>query len=221
MSLPSVHGRPAADAKEPSQESGRARPARKRLMEAANRLFYQDGIRAIGVEAVVEQAGVTKMSLYRNFASKDELVTAYLTDRDGRYWQWWESVVARHPGRPRDQLLGLCAGIAKVAARPGFRGCPFTNAAIEFPSPEYPGRRVAEANKREMRRRLRALAGQLGAGDPDRLGDQLLLLMEGAYISSQTFPEDGPAAVLVAAAEALIAAGLAGRHPAGSESEAT
>jgi AcrR family transcriptional regulator len=185
------------------------RSARERLLDAANRLFYRDGIRAIGVEAVVALAGVTKMSLYRNFASKDDLVAAYLASRNQRYWQWWETVVARHPGRPRDQLRALFAGAAKVAVIPGYRGCPFTNAAIEFPEPDHPGRRVAEANKHELRRRLRALAQDAGAAAPDQLGDQLLLLLEGAYVSSQTFGGDGPAAALVAAAEALIGAASA------------
>lgn len=180
------------------------RPARERILEAADRLFYQAGIRAIGVEAVVERAGVTKMSLYRNFASKDELVAAYLEVRDRRYWQWWETVTARHPDQPAAQILALLAAIAKVAVVEGYRGCPFTNATIEFPDPEHPGRRVAVAHKREMRRRFRVLAAQAGAAEPERLGDQLSLLAEGAYASSQSFGSDGPAPAIVAAAGALL-----------------
>jgi AcrR family transcriptional regulator len=213
MSTRSAHGcpapgGPAPDGPAPDAGDGTrpapAPPARERILEAASRLFYGDGIRAIGIEAVVALAGVTKMSLYRNFASKDDLVAAYLAGRDRRYWHWWDTVIARHPGRPRDQLRALFAGAAKVAVVPGYRGCPFTNAAIEFPAPDHPGRRVAEANKQELRRRLRALAAETGAGTPDRLGDQLLLLLEGAYVSSQTFGPEGPAAAMVAAAEALI-----------------
>ncbi len=205
MSLTSAHGGIASGERVDPSGTG-TRSARERILAAANRLFYQDGIRAIGVEAVVEQAGVTKMSLYRNFASKDDLVAAYLAYRDGRYWQWWDTTVARHPGQPQEQLRALFAGVAKVATMPGYRGCPFTNAAIEFPAPDHPGRRVAEANKRELRRRLRELVAALGVADPDGLGDQLALLMEGAYVSSQTFGSDGPASALAAAADTLIAA---------------
>ncbi|MBI1208690.1 MAG: TetR family transcriptional regulator [Azospirillum sp.] len=210
MTTPSAPGGVASDeaaGTAPVPSPTGARSARERVLDAAKRLFYRDGIRAIGVEAVVEHAGVTKMSLYRNFSSKDDLVAAYLSDRDRRYWQWWDAVVARHPGQPREQLRALFAGVAKVAAMPEFRGCPFTNAAIEFPAADHPGRRVAEANKQELRRRLRSLAGDLGAADAEGLGDQLVLLLEGAYVSSQVFGRDGPVSGLAAAAAALVAAG--------------
>jgi len=202
MSRRPAHGGPASAGG--SCDTAAVPSARERILEAADRLFYQAGIRAIGVEAVVERAGVTKMTLYRNFASKDELVAAYLEVRDRRYWQWWEGVTARHPDRPAAQILALLAAIAKIAVVEGYRGCPFTNAAIEFPEPGHPGRRVAEAHKREMRRRFRALAEQAGAPEPERLGDQLSLLAEGAYASSQSFGANGPAPALVSAAEALM-----------------
>ena len=136
-------------------------PARERILESARRLFYERGIRAVGVEAVVEDAGVTKMSLYRHFASKDELVAACLGEREAAFWAWFDGKLAEHPGEPRAQLLALFRGLAKRTTAPGFRGCPMTNAAIEFPEPDHPGRRVAETHKRELRERLRELA----AGD--------------------------------------------------------
>src|SRR5215831_11853765 len=81
-------GRPSIPAKE----------ARERILAAVDELFYRDGVRAVGVDAVIEHAGVNKMSLYRNFASKDELITAYVEDRDRQYWVWWDKVMERHAG---------------------------------------------------------------------------------------------------------------------------
>lgn len=185
------------------------KPARERLLDVASDLFYREGIRAVGVDTVVAEAGVTKMSLYRSFASKDELVMAYLERRDKTYWAWWDDVVRRCP-EPREQLLTLVREIGERVSRRGYRGCPFTNAAIEFHDPGHPGRKVAEANKRELRRRLVALSQDLGAKDPEGLGEQLVLLIEGAYSSSQTFGPGGPTRQLSAAAAALADAQQAG-----------
>jgi AcrR family transcriptional regulator len=181
------------------------RPARERLLAVAGDLFYRQGIRSVGVDEIIAAAAVAKMSLYRSFASKDELVAEYLRENDARYWEHWESVIARHPGGPRAQLLALFRALARRAARPDWRGCPFTNAATEFPEPDHPARRVAEAHKRELRRRLRALARAAGAADPEALADQLVLLFEGVYASVQTFGAKGPGATVAAAAAALIA----------------
>jgi AcrR family transcriptional regulator len=182
--------------------------ARERLLAAANELFYRDGIRSVGIDEIIAAADVAKMSLYRSFPSKDELVAAYLRERDTRYWEWWDEVVARHPGKPREQLLALFRALAKLPARPGWRGCPFTNAATEFPEPDHPARRVAEDNKLKLRRRLRDLARDAGARDADSLADQLVLLFEGIYASAQTFRSPHPATRAVAAAEALLAVQL-------------
>ena len=180
--------------------------ARERLLEAAGELFYRQGIRSVGVDEVVARADVAKMSLYRCFPSKDELAAAYLEATDAGYWRWWDGVVARHPGNPREQMRALFRSLAKRAARADWRGCPFTNAATEFPEPDHPARHVAERNKRELRRRLLDLARALDARRPAQLADQLVLLFEGAYASAQTFGADGPAAAVAEAADALIAA---------------
>lgn len=184
--------------------SAAERPARGRILESARRLFYERGIRAVGVEAVVEDAGVTKMSLYRHFASKDELVAACLGEREAAFWGWFDGKLAEHPGEPRVQLLALFRGLAKRTTAPGFRGCPMTNAAIEFPEPDHPGRKVAETHKRELLERLRELAAGTGARDPEALADGLLLLFEGAYASSQTFGPGGPARSAALVAERLL-----------------
>jgi AcrR family transcriptional regulator len=203
----------AAAAKTPKQAGRGAEPPaapRERLLAVAGDLFYRQGIRSVGVDEIVAAANVAKMSLYRSFASKDELAAAYLEERDERYWRWWDAAVGLHPGEPRRQLKALFGSLAERTTRPNWRGCPFTNAATEFPEADHPARKIAEANKRELRRRLQALADAVGARRPAALADQLVLLFEGAYTTAQTFGADGPAKAVADAADALVAAQLGG-----------
>ncbi len=180
--------------------------AADKIRVTARDLFYREGIRAVGVEEIVNRAGVTKPSLYRAFESKDALITDCLRDYDWRFWEKFELAMAAHPGDPKAQLMAWFTGLSERAAQPGYRGCGMTNAAIEFPDRAHPARRVAEDNKQALRARLRELARALNARDPDALGDALLLLGEGAYASGQLFGEGGPAKALPAAVEGLIAA---------------
>jgi AcrR family transcriptional regulator len=203
--------RATAKTPRPAAKGGGSPPApRERLLAAAGDLFYRQGIRSVGVDEIVAEANVAKMSLYRSFASKDELAAAYLMERDGRYWRWWDGIVAKHPGDPRRQINALFRSLAERTTHPEWRGCPFTNAATEFPEPDHPARKIAEANKRELQRRLRALAEAAGASRPAALADQLVLLFEGAYTTAQTFGTDGPAKAVAGAADALVAAQLRG-----------
>jgi AcrR family transcriptional regulator len=192
------------------------RSARERIVRAARRMFYERGIRAVGVEAIVAEAGVTKMSLYRHFVSKDALVAACLAERVAGFWAWWDAALARAgpEADARAQILAVFEALGARATTPGFRGCPMTNAAIEFPGADHPGRRLSAAHKRELRERLEALGRDAGARDPVALADGLVLLFEGSYASSQTFGPDGPARSVTAAAEALLAAqGCVRRSP--------
>ncbi len=202
--------RKAAPAKTRELAEGALAPsARERLLAAAGDLFYRRGIRSVGIDEIVASADVAKMSLYRSFPSKDELVAACLEAHDARYWARWDDVAARHRGDPREQSRALFRALARRATRADWRGCPFTNAATEFPEPAHPARQVAERHKHELRRRLLDLARALDARRPAQLADQLVLLFEGAYSSAQTFGAGGPAGAVAEAAEALIAAHLA------------
>lgn len=185
-----------------------SKPVRERIFEVARDLFYRRGIRAVGVETIVAEAGTTKMSLYRHFPSKEDLVVAYLTERNQQYWRWWDETMAQHPGDARRQIHDYFTWVASRVTKPGYRGCPMTNAAVEFPEPDHPGRAVSAAHKRELQRRLRELSARAGASNPDELGDSLFLLVEGAYASSQTAGATGPLMRLVAAADTLVAAAL-------------
>jgi AcrR family transcriptional regulator len=192
----------------PPEPSPAEKSARTRILETAIDLFYREGIRAVGIDTIIARSGVAKMSLYRNFASKDDLVVAFLEHRDRIYWQWWDHVMAAHPSDARRQIGDLFASLARRVTSPAYRGCPFINTATEFPDPDHPARALCLANKRELRRRLSDLATRAGARDPGVLADQLLLLMEGAYASAQNFRAGGPAPSLRGAAEALLAAQL-------------
>jgi hypothetical protein len=116
--------------------------------------------------------------------------------------------VAAHPGDPRAQLKAFFTRIGKRTQTSDYRGCGMTNAAVEYPEHGHPARVVSEDNKQELRRRLRAMAAAMGAQDPDTLGDGLLLLIEGAYISGQLFGLGGPAASVARNADLLIEASL-------------
>jgi AcrR family transcriptional regulator len=182
--------------------------AADRILDVARNLFYRQGIRAIGVDEIVRRAGVTKPSLYRSFSSKDELAASYLRLYEVEFWRRFDAAVEAHPADPRRQILAFLSGVGTRAVMPDYRGCGMTNAAIEYPETGHPARLVGEANKRELRRRLREMAKAMGAPDSDTLGDGLLLLIEGAYVSGQLFGPGGPAGSIAANADRLIAASL-------------
>ena len=194
----------------PTADGEMRRPPRaaERILGVARKLFYLEGIRAVGVDEIVRRAGVTKPSLYRSFPSKDELAASYLRVYEQEFWKRFDAAVAAHPGDPRRQIIDFLSGVGTRAVMPGYRGCGMTNAAVEYPEPGHPARQVGEANKQELRRRLRAMARDMGAVDPDTLGDGLLLLIEGAYISGQLFGPGGPAASVAENADRLIGASL-------------
>jgi AcrR family transcriptional regulator len=178
--------------------------ARDRLVETAIELFYREGIRAIGIDTVVARSGVSKSSLYRTFASKDALIAAFAEEQNRRYWQWWDRTVRQFAGAPRAQIEALLTGVADQIASPQFRGCPFINLATEFPDQAHPGTVIACGNKQEMRRRLADLARAVGAREPRRLGEQLALLIDGAYGRATTIGASGLKRELLEAARLII-----------------
>ena len=157
--------------------------ARERILATASDLFYREGIRAIGVDTVVERSGVSKTSLYRVFDSKDALISAFAAEKDRLFWTWWDDIEEKHTEDPRALLDALLSGIAKRIAHPAFRGCPFLNLMTEFPDDNHPGRVIARDNKEEMRARLATIVARLGVGDPNRTASQIALLINGAYVT--------------------------------------
>jgi AcrR family transcriptional regulator len=180
---------------------------RDRIFETACDLFYRHGIRAVGVDAIASEAGTNKMSFYRSFSSKDQLVAEYLREQEREGWEWWDAIVAAHPGDARTQIEALFdAHVQKTCCPEEFRGCALANAAVEITEPEHPAHAVVREYKSEMRRRFQQLAMDIGAKDHQCLGDSLMLLFEGSYLTRLTFQQQGPAQCAAKAARSLIAA---------------
>jgi AcrR family transcriptional regulator len=180
---------------------------RDRIFRTACDLFYRHGIRAVGVDTIASEAGTNKMSFYRSFASKDELVAEYLRDQERQGWAWWDALIAPHAGNPQAQVEALFDAHAIRSCASGARGCALANSAAEIDDEAHPARRVVEEFSGELRRRFRQLAKDMRAREPEALGDALLLLFEGIYLTQLTFhSKHGPAQNAAAAARALIRA---------------
>jgi len=178
-------------------------PVRQRILETAQRLFHRDGFRATGIDTIIAEAGVAKMSLYRHFPSKGDLIVAYLEESNRQYWEWLEGATAELDD-PLDKLVGMFEAIEKLSTSPECLGCTFQGTAAEFPDRDHPGHQVALAHKKEVRDRFAQLGGEAGLRDPDLLADQLLLVMDGAWVAARMFGPDNPARGLAAAAKTLI-----------------
>src|SRR6266852_2147277 len=129
-------------------------PPRERILAVAADLFYRHGIRAVGVESIAEAAGTNKMTLYRHFASKDELVAEYLRCLADKASSSWDKLAAQHPANPRAQLRAWLEDMAARLASGDERGCALANAAVELPEKDHPARRVIEAFKSAQRGRI-------------------------------------------------------------------
>jgi AcrR family transcriptional regulator len=181
-------------------------PPRERLLAVAADLFYRHGIRAVGVEAIAEAAGTNKMTLYRHFASKDELVAEYLRQTAKVADACWDRFAQAHPGEALAQIRAWLAEMADHVASTDERGCALANAAVELPEKDHPARCVIEEFKIAQRERLIALCRAAGLSEPDMLADELHLLLEGARVTSQSVGADGLGARLMRMGEAMLAA---------------
>ena len=179
--------------------------AHSQILDAAEDLFYLEGARNVGIDAVIKRARVNKMSLYRQFESKEDLLRQYLLRRDAKFWAYFDASLAKHPGEPRAQLRQLFVDLAARTSAAGYRGCPFVNIAVEFPGRAHAARRMVAGNKKRLLARLRELAKAAGADDVAFLAKALALLIEGAYAASQTHgAASSVMAALPRAADALI-----------------
>lgn len=164
-------------------EQSRASAA-QRVLTAASKMFYREGIRGVGVDAIAAEAGVTKKTLYEKFGSKDKLVAAYLRARDERWREWLAEVGDRGGGSAEERLLSTFDALGEWMDRENPRGCGFVNAAAELPDADHPGRVVIVEQKRWMRGYLAGLAEEAGAEDPEDLAERLLILHEGATVTN-------------------------------------
>lgn len=179
------------------------RPARERILDAASELFYRDGYHAVGIDTIIARSGVAKMTLYRHFRSKDDLIAGYLERSNAEFMTWLDDAISG-VGDAQTKLIAAFEATAKLATSARCLGCTFQGAASEFPGLDHPGHRVALDHKQAVLERFAKLAREAGLRDPDGLAAQLLLLMDGAWVAARMFGPDNHAGSVADAARALI-----------------
>tara|TARA_R110002167_G_scaffold8756_5_gene40040 strand:- start:544 stop:1134 length:591 start_codon:yes stop_codon:yes gene_type:complete len=167
-----------------------ARPAKRdAVLATAKRLFYRDGIRATGIDRILDEAGVARMTLYNHFAGKDELIAAALQERSGEFRAWLQAEVEQRATDPRERLLAVFDVVGDwirgERAGQGFAGCAFIKAAAEYGDSDDPVHRLAAGHKAALRSDLAALARAAGAAQPEDLAARLLMLVDGAIVTAQ------------------------------------
>ena len=188
---------------EPSKPRARSAP-RDRIIETARDLFRRHGIRGVGVDAIAEAAGTNKMTLYRHFGSKDELIVECLRGAAGDVDAAWGRIEAESPSDPMARLHAWLRFGADCVLTDN-RGCDLANAAVELTEEGHPARRLIEDCKTAQRGRLVKLCREAGAAQPELLADTLWLLLEGARVSRQSVGPEGPSAMFMRMSEAVIA----------------
>jgi AcrR family transcriptional regulator len=181
--------------------------ARERLLAAADELFYAEGVHTVGIDRIIEHAGVAKASLYSTFGSKDGLIRAYLEGRKDERTERITRGLTRFD-TPRERLLGVFDVLAESMHKPTFRGCAFINASGESPRGGVV-EDVADSSRAWIRELFIRVAGEAGARDPDQLGRQLAMLYDGATVAATMDRNPDAAAVAKAAADVLVAAAVA------------
>jgi AcrR family transcriptional regulator len=179
---------------------------RERILAAASDLFYRHGIRAVGVETIAEAAKTNKMTLYRHFPSKDELVAEYLRRLADKAMSNWDRREADHPGDPLGQVRAWLHDMASRVAGDDQRGCALANAAVELPEKDHPARRVIEGFKTAQRERLIQLCAAAAMEEPELLADELFLMLEGARVTAQIMGTKGLDERLIRMGERMIEA---------------
>lgn len=171
----------------------RKESAKERILQVATDLFYREGIRAVGIDRIIAESGVAKASFYRNFATKDDLIVAYLEQKHERSMSRLDEAQSLYPNDPIAQLIHLFRLEGERMRKPEYRGCPFVNAAVEFPDTSHPAHIAVVNCRRELWDHIRKLARAAGARDPESLTVQLEMLYSGAvvmaYMKKSTFDD--------------------------------
>jgi AcrR family transcriptional regulator len=165
-------------------------PPRERILAAAEQLFYREGIRGVGVERIAADANTTKMSLYRHFASKDDLIGEWLAGIVRIYEQLWADLERDHPEDPRAQLRAFATWVASRCASSENRGCAMVNSLAELSDPSHPARKIIDAHKAAQVQRIEKLCRRAGLADPAGVALALHLAFEGAQVASQSLGRD-------------------------------
>ncbi|TMR28576.1 TetR/AcrR family transcriptional regulator [Nonomuraea zeae] len=167
------------------------------MLQTAARLFYAEGVHAVGIDRIIAEAGVAKATFYHHFPSKDELVRAYVVEQGALQRAVIEGMRAEPPGA---RLLAVFSFMCEFGAGPTYRGCPFVNTAAEYPDPAHPVRQAIAAHRRWTRDTYRDLLAADGHPDPERTADVLLMVRDGLVVG---FELDDPATVRTAVEDML------------------
>jgi AcrR family transcriptional regulator len=179
-------------------------PVRERLVEAASELFYAHGLRAVSADRIIERVGTTKVTFYRHFRTKDDLVVAYLQGRAAIEREGIGAAVSAAGGDPETALRLISEGIGSVACSPGFRGCPFINAAAEYSDPDSPVRRIVNEHRAWYRTTFEQLIAPLGLHDRVAVADELMLLRDGAMVAGYLGDPAGAGGAFLRGCQAVL-----------------
>ena len=158
--------------------------ARQRILETADRLFYQDGLRAVGIDRIIAEAGVAKMSLYKHFPSKDDLILAVLKYREEKVLEFFRSAMERQAKKTKSPLRAFFAALKDWFELPGFRGCAFQNAAVELADPAHAGTEFVRGHKQRFGEFLRGLVEEAVGKSAAKVAPAVALLVEGAIVTA-------------------------------------
>jgi len=192
----------------PKKNDKAASEKREQLIDTALRLFARHGYRATGIDTILAEAGVAKMTLYHHFKSKDELIVAALRRRDAEWREWFVGRVTKLGGTPRERLFAVFDVMEEWFRNKDYHGCSFGQAATEFRDPKHSVHKMASEHKHTMLAYFRELAVAAGAKDPELLAQQISLLVEGAVIHMEVFREPEVARIADDAAQKLVAESL-------------
>jgi AcrR family transcriptional regulator len=192
-----------------SRRSSKVGDARERLLDAAYELFSRRGVQAVGIDAIIERSGVARQTMYRHFASKQDLVLAFLERREELWTRGWlQEEVTRRESNPRDQLLAVFDVFDQWFHAPEFEGCSFINVMLEHPDPVHPLHRAASAYLAGIRHFIEDLARSAGVRDADGFARQFHILMKGSIVAAGE--GDREAAMRARAIAALLLSDAAG-----------
>lgn len=186
----------------------KARPtsaARRRIVETAERLFYADGVRSVGIDRVIAEAGVAKMTLYNHFASKDDLILAVLKYREERFDEFLQSAIERYMARGMDRLNAFFATLKEWFESPGFRGCSFINAAVELADASHPASLFSTQHKRTFHNMIAEIVTETAGAKAASAAPAIALMIEGAIVTAVIEGKPEAADVARDAALALVA----------------
>ncbi|WP_437766533.1 helix-turn-helix domain-containing protein [Sorangium sp. So ce281] len=188
------------------------RDARRHILEVAERLFYAEGYRAVGVDRLIAEADVAKATFYRHFPTKDDLLVAVLDARDLRFREWLAARVEALADDPRDRPLAVFDALAELFAADDFRGCAFLNTMVEVASRSHPAHEAAQRHKQRLIDYFERLLREAGVPSASALAPQILLLIDGAIVTAVREGGPGAAARARSLAENLIATARPGRR---------